>query len=349
MEECVEGEEERCCHQSMLTLTKEQSVFAKGIAILVMFAHHLYAFPDRFDHIWGHPYLIQLGRDLGIVVGLFVFLNGIGLTATREKLIKPNWGGHKLISVYLGFWKIAIPFLAIGFLFGYFEYDAVEVAANLTFWDSSYNHEWWYMKMYVEFLLLVFLLYRISTKWLLSLVTIITGIFAIWMQYHYGIPFPEKYRQIGGLLHYWPTFVLALNVFLWNLFDKVDGLFRRYVKSMYIRIGIYMSLAVLVHYYAPNELKFFQFFFYYMVICFIDTDNSIAQLLRFFGKHSMNMWLFHTFICYYYWQDWFMAISFNKWYLGLLNLTWMSLLLSILVNAIYKHLQIFITSTIRKR
>ena len=70
----------------MLTISKDQSTVAKGIAILVMFAHHLYAFPDRFDHIWGHPYLIQLGRDLGIVVGLFVFLSGIGLTATREKL-----------------------------------------------------------------------------------------------------------------------------------------------------------------------------------------------------------------------------------------------------------------------
>ena len=77
----------------MLALTKEQSTVAKGIAILVMMAHHLYAFPDRFDFIWGHPYLIQLGQDLGIVVGLFVFLNGIGLTVNREKLIKPNWGG----------------------------------------------------------------------------------------------------------------------------------------------------------------------------------------------------------------------------------------------------------------
>lgn len=332
----------------MLSLTKKQSTVAKGIAILVMFAHHLYAFPDRFDYIWGHPYLIQLGQDLGIVVGLFVFLNGIGLTASRQKLINLNWGGHKLLNIYLAFWKIAVPFLAIGFLCGYFEYDMCKTIENLTFWDSSYNHEWWYMKMYAEFILLVFFLYRLSSKWMLTCITVITGVVAIWMQHHYGIPFPDKFKHIGGLLHYWPTFVLGLNVYVWNLFDKVDGLLREYVKLSYIRIGTYLSLAVLIHYFAPNELKFFQFFFYYMVICFIDTNNQIAKILKFFGKYSMNMWLLHTFVCYYYWQDWFLAISFDKWYLGFLNLTWISLLFSILIDAFYKQSLIFIKKTFRK-
>ena len=75
------------------------------------------------------------------------------------------------------------------------------------------------------------------------------------------------------------------------------------------------------------------------------TDNHFRQrkgwyeaksVLMYLGKHSMNIWLIHGWICFYLFTD---VICMAKYPMGifLVILVW-SLLVSIVVDFVYKHL-----------
>lgn len=51
--------------------------------------------------------------------------------------------------------------------------------------------------------------------------------------------------------------------------------------------------------------------FIYLLAVFFRTIGRANQVFLFFGKHSMNMWLIHTFFCYYYFQKEMLMVSSN--------------------------------------
>lgn len=111
----------------MLKFTKQHSELAKGLAIIVMIIHHVWGFPDRFNYELSNPLLHRIGMEMGIVVGLFVFLNGIGLYSNRTSLIMGEHFWNKIKRTYISFWRIAILFLFIGFISNHFQFDIVRV------------------------------------------------------------------------------------------------------------------------------------------------------------------------------------------------------------------------------
>ena len=60
--------------------TKDKSQVAKGLCIRIMWAHHLFAFPDRIAYVFDDTLLIRIGKECGIIVGLYVFISAYGLS-----------------------------------------------------------------------------------------------------------------------------------------------------------------------------------------------------------------------------------------------------------------------------
>ena len=51
--------------------------------------------------------------------------------------------------------------------------------------------------------------------------------------------------------------------------------------------------------------------FIYLFVVFFSLIGKANKVFLFFGKHSMNMWLIHSFFCYYYFQKEMLIVSDN--------------------------------------
>ena len=76
----------------------------------------------------------------------------------------------------------------------------------------------------------------------------------------------------------------------------------------------------------------------------IELNNTIGKnkILIYLGKHSMNMWLIHTFFCYYYFQE----MVFMPRY-SILILLW-TILLSLTSSVIIEKMKYYLGFVITK-
>ena len=51
--------------------------------------------------------------------------------------------------------------------------------------------------------------------------------------------------------------------------------------------------------------------FIYLFVAFFRLIGKANKVFLLFGKHSMNMWLIHSFFCYYYFQKEMLLVSDN--------------------------------------
>lgn len=76
--------------------------------------------------------------------------------------------------------------------------------------------------------------------------------------------------------------------------------------------------------------------FIYLFVGFFRLIGNANKVFLFFGKHSMNMWLIHTFFCYYYFQKEMLMISDNA-IVAYVLLVVMSLLSSMVIDLIWRY------------
>jgi len=71
------------------------------------------------------------------------------------------------------------------------------------------------------------------------------------------------------------------------------------------------------------------------IVCFASLRRSgwLDKLLEFLGKHSTNIWLIHTFFCYYLFKDFIYSFKYPA--LIFIVLLLCSLAASYIVNLIY--------------
>lgn len=151
-------------------ISREDTKWVKGIAIVLMFMHHLWAFPDAIAGgslkylftIFNQSSIVYLGWFGKICVSLFFFIGGYGTylgCADKEYDIV-----GKLKKLYVSYWKIFVIFIPIAFLLcsnqpAYCENSAIwsrfssfswqECWENFVGMSCSYNGEWWFLSSYV--------------------------------------------------------------------------------------------------------------------------------------------------------------------------------------------------------
>ena len=75
--------------------------------------------------------------------------------------------------------------------------------------------------------------------------------------------------------------------------------------------------------------------FIYLFVFFFRKIGRANQVFLFFSKHSMNMWLIHSFFCYYYFQKEMMMVS-NNAIVDYVLLVVVSLVSSVMVDWIWR-------------
>lgn len=306
-----------------LEFTKKDTAIIKGVAIICMFMHHLFAFPERIKagsnyislfSVSGINMEIFLGAFGQICVSLFLFLSGFGI-------YKKNYNNREnvrsiivkqLKTLYINYWIIFAIFIPISFFIGTRVFGVTELFYNLIGYYSTYNGEWWFFQLYV----LTMITYPITIKVVrnspiisivnITLINVITQLILLLVKNEILIGLPQSffYKPISLLLVWLPCFLMGCTFAKFNLFYKIE----KWIKEKRIdNILIYLLICMAIFYIRCKNEDKMNLDYLFAPIFIIASNNivkslSLDKFFAFFGKHSTNMWLMHSFFCYQYFQ-----------------------------------------------
>lgn len=301
--------------------TKEDSRFIKGIAIVLMVIHHLFAFPNRINKA---PYIslfsinnvniefiiAQFGK---ICVCIFLFLSGYGMYYTLEKnneiVINVK---NRISKLFINYWAVFIIFIPIGFIFFKIPLNIVELVLNLLCIKSSYNGEWWFMTMYIVVVVFFVIMYKICSylqekKGMFYALIGVLFVFSLFV-------FRNNHIIIKGIcmiICYEGAYLQGYLIAKYNLYNRlmykitrinISRIFKCIISYFFIMV----SIIIVNHLYIYDLLILFVFMILtpVFVFCIMNVKGKgiFINIFMVLGKHSTSIWLIHTFFCYYYFQ-----------------------------------------------
>ncbi len=349
-----------------LVFSKEDTRAVKGAAILLMLFHHLAAFPARLPEGFAGFAMGEVLSDVAynavFCVPLFFFLGGYGMYK------KYAAGGSGLtgavVSLYRRYWRVFLIFVPIAFIFFHntpadswqARYTAstpkqyiTVLLGNFLGYRSSLNSEWWFFGAYLCVLPLGWMFCRFIRRrndpladiFLVGLISILTG--AVF-------PALANIPALSSLgVNIWYARFLQLNQYSPAFFSGI--VFARYdwlvsLKRLMARLplraltgAVGCAAVILVRCYVTADVSGEDVLLTPLFAAFFSTAldgmRPVRPLFTLLGRHSANMWLIHTFFCYYFPAVAKLVFCTENLWVDLLILTALSLGASWLLERIY--------------
>lgn len=275
----------------------------KGVALLLLLWHHLfYARPEFGPLVQGAALLAK------VCVAIFVMLSGYGLAASLAPGTMPLAAFYRkrLPRIYLNYWLIAAIFIALGVLSGLRPVAAafgtrpwLGLALQLLGLDQylvgglGYNASWWFIGLIVPLYLLFPFLNDLTRKygwWFLPLPAVLL------VDRGFRVP----------MLQWWLfPFCLGIYAAQRNALSLLSG---RLAPLGGWRFALLGALAVAA---AAARQTLFKGgvqidapFGAMLVMLTFEATRARPRLravLGFLGRHLFNIFLFHTFVYFYFW------------------------------------------------
>lgn len=341
-----------------MKFTKEHTMQMKGIAIIILLFHHCFLNAQRWATVpyeklattkgWGYypisfapfsSHTIQyLASFSKICVAMFVFMTGYGMwisyESQKKKTTMSNYIKKRMVTLMTGFLIIfvvteilAIPTGRFIEVYGhdfrsvvYMIIDALGLAKLLG--TPLFCLTWWYMSLAIVLIMIFPFVHSIMEKyqWVVVVASII-------------VPRACGFGQSTDLFRYLLAYTLGMYFAQHDLLARIKEKFmeQNVAGKLLSLIVSLIGLAVIIKcrqnaWIGWKYLDFWDGFaaMYVIVISYIYILNGkwIVKGLGFLGKHSMNIFLIHSFYrdvffheftysFYYAWLDYIvlMAIS----------------------------------------
>lgn len=323
-----------------------------------------------------------IGNFGKICVAIFMFLGGYGLyassvsacesTDTTLNIIKKNLFVH-IIKLYKVYWKVFLIFVPVGFIFfdNQPKYNASDLGSifsgftvsdffsNFLGFSSSYNWEWWFLRTYIFALFEGIVFLEIFLKknniyiecftiviWHVLIACVFPQIASIEILNTLAQDF--WFSNIFTINDYSSMFFVGIifskyNIFnVWNAYIDVScnefKMNKIVIALITICICVYTRVFV-----APVTFDLILVpVFLFAVLIVINSCLALSKSLLLVGKHSTNMWLTHSFYCYYFYPFVKMVYCSNNFIISYLTLFILSLLTSFVINFVWKYIGIFL-------
>lgn len=335
-----------------VSFTIQHTQIAKGIAILLMVYHHLFVIPERLNcayfalpNVFGYDVQSVIANFSKICVCIFVFLSGIGLyySLYREKSMFAMYKkvGLKALSFMMNFWVIALLVYPIGLMMGFFTLD-FDCIIKVVFADYPSVMEWWFVRQYIVLLILAPIFVGVfSNKSYIGKVIPVLIICVFWLSTRLLIKY--GYIDLNSIFisYFWYfenipcllTFIVGIITAKFDLFSLYLNIPHNKLFSLLCVIMCCLCRFAFSNNPTSMEVDLFVVPLFVFGITTLIIKTHISKLLEYFAKHSTNIWLTHTFWCYYFFQNIvikpYYSILIYIWLLGL------SLLSSYIINLIY--------------
>lgn len=296
-----------------MIFTKNDSQIIKGIAILMMIFHHLFAFPERITIVYGNSFLkfffIEIGDFSKICVALFCFISGYGLYEKTKKLNKDKLlfkdisiSKKTLLSFYKMYWFILIVTLPLGFYLNKLDFSIKTLILTILGVSQTYNIEWWYVKDYILFVAM-FPLYNQLIKLVDKYIKSENKKFLVYCSLLIVIVILSEFLSsysIYKVIRWIPCFLVGILFSKFSLFTKIP----KKLPHLYSVILILFTVCIRNLFNQTTSSNHLDFLlvpiFIFACLSLISAKN---EFLPFWGKYSFYMWLTHSFYIYYYFQN----------------------------------------------
>ncbi len=362
---------------------KSDTQIIKGLAILLMLMHHLWFFPDRIAGgklkylftFLGKSSTDVMGSFGKICVSLFFFVGGYGIyiqSKNRSFNILKN-----IKKIYKNYWKVFLIFIPIGYIFFnnqtpycldekiynnflFFGYNYI--LANFLGLSSSLNAEWWFLKSYIIAIITFPFIKRLfkdkDTVINIFIIIIVTILMCN------VFPFLGTIPELGTLSnnYLYTTFLCQnapyISCFWMGILFAKDDLFKKVIKKINEAIVlnpivdiIGIMLIVYSREFVVGEIIDI-LYVPLLIILFLNLIQKlpiIQKIFTFLGDNSTNMWLTHSFFCYYF-SKFAKITTYFKWAIPcLIVLLFFSIISSLLIDYFWKGISSIFNKILKRK
>jgi len=331
--------------QTDYRITLAETQIIKAFAILAMLVHHL--FYENPEYGLGAYSLAISGK---VCVALFVFLSGYGMATTFPKNVKGRLNaaktfffflGKRYAKFYMNYWVVFAITVPIGiFCFGrtleiaYGTSDGLLIKFISDLFGlrgfDSYNITWWFNEL-ILVLWLLFPLFYLAMRNMVTSICVTVFLFV----------------NPGGILDVSEIFANCLSIYMLPFALGIGmALHAECINKAFnaipqkVLLGI-LALATFVFLFLRGVPLFSEFSYFRVdpfatvalalfVVCLCRTSKLKFAPLQFIGKHSMNMYLTHTFVLGYFFHDFIYGLKYPI--LMFLTIFGISMLISVVIE-----------------
>lgn len=306
-------------------ITPAETQIVKAFAIAAMLIHHLF---------YEHPEYGMITHSVGIAgkicVALFVFLSGYGMATTFPKNICGCLNtvkafffflGKRYAKFFLNYWVVFFVTVPIGiFCFGRTLETAYGENANILVCFikdmlgqqgfDSYNITWWFNELILA-LWLLFPLFYYAMK---------NGFWAVGILFFFFI-------NPGDILYVFELIANCLSIYALPFclgiamalhLERINKI----LNMVPLRVVLYGSITATFCLFFLRGVPLVPSFSYFRVDPFLTVALVLAVIstcratklkftpLQYVGKHSMNMYLTHTYILGYFFGEYVFELKF---------------------------------------
>ena len=292
-------------------MNKKITQMIKGIAILLMIAHHFIIMPFA-----EFPYLVILfGQACKICVAIYAVLSGYGYFFVKEKTIR--YGLKKIWSLLQNYWISLFMLFIPAAVVGGWKITPWKLIVQLFGLLPNLNWFAWYVFFYIFCvsvmpILCKYNVFRFKPFINLALVIVVPYVFQVTLYFMPNYETNTVIHDLYSCFLYFPCFLvgywMAENQIIeiikkvkWfsNLVFSISGIAIIFVARILINSIAGLLLDVI---YAPV-----------MICCIVNLFEKISckavlRAVSVLGKYSTGMWFFHAVFFSTYVCEWFQPI-----------------------------------------
>lgn len=285
-------------------IDKEYTNIIKGIALIFMFIHHFFTFPDRLVSGINYAHIDMFSEffhtPFKLCVSIFAFLTGYFYYYNNKKNLRYSF--RKATDLYVNYIIILLMMLALDGVLKCYDFNIKNIALELLVIHKPNMEFCWYVFFFFMAIFILPFFSRIANKssvLAFSLGVVVPNIIV------FIINAINKNIEIGkidlvfDMVKYISWFPCVASGYV---FAK-EGLFQRldisYSKNKLIKIIVYLSFMVLP-FFARNVSSSFDFLyaplFIFGLIKVLKFIPNLKVLLPIsvIGKYSLCMWFIHS-------------------------------------------------------
>lgn len=301
-------------------LSYDTSAVMKGIALIFMFIHHFFTFPNWYVEGISYPELAFLAdhfcMPFKICVSVFAFLTGYFYYFAPNKNMKYSF--RKITDFLIMYWMIYLPYLLAAVLLGYYDVPWTDAVLELFALKHPVMTFGWYVYFYTISMLILPVMVKLSEKNPARAV-----IFGILLPVIVCTVCMKKisnkmiYAVVNDMRIWFPCTAIGFIFGRFSLFENFfDDIFKEKIKKKSQRMILWLTLAVIVFigrgYISDFTIAALTFseeplalsvnmdivyapVFIYAVANLLDCLSWKKILIPFksIGKYSLHMWFLH--------------------------------------------------------
>lgn len=285
-------------------IDKRYTNIIKGVALIFMFVHHFYTFPDRiicgaeYEHI--DAFALWFHDALKICVSVFAFLTGYFYFFNKKKTYKYSF--KKSTDLYINYVVIFALMLVLDFLLKCYEFSVKDIALELLLLSTPNMEFCWYVMFFFIAMFLLPVFSKIADKssaLAFTLGVLVPGIVVVVLNTLGRYETFEKFDAIFDVIGYISWFPCVASGYIFakeKIFQNMD-VFRE--KGTLVQLTVYIGLIVAAvfsrNYNASFDFIYAPAFIFGMIgVLRMMPNVKLLAPVAVIGKYSLLMWFIHS-------------------------------------------------------